>query len=142
MRVVERVLRGRDGEPSAVIFDGRALQSSPESGSRAGYDGANRKNGSKVHIAVDTLGNLLALMVTPANEQEREQVGQLAEKIAELTEGRVKLAYVDQGASSGVVVVEGIACAEATRYEMKPVEQAFADLGKRREQIEQRMRQD
>ena len=73
------------------------MQSSPESGSRAGYDGANRKNGSKVHIAVDTLGNLLALMVTPGNEQEREQVGQLAEKIAELTEGRVKLAYVDQG---------------------------------------------
>ena len=47
-----------------------------------------------------------------------------------------------RGASSGVVVVEGIACAEATRHEMKPVEQAISDLGKRREQIELRMRQD
>ena len=36
-----------------------------------GYDGAKKKNGSKVHIAVDTLGNLLALKVTAANEQER-----------------------------------------------------------------------
>ena len=97
LRIVERILQGRDDEPSAVILDGRTLQSTPESGSRAGYDGAKRKNGSNVHIAVDTLGNLLALTVTPGNEQEREQVGQLAKKIAELTEGRVKLAYVDQG---------------------------------------------
>lgn len=47
-----------------------------------------------------------------------------------------------RGTSSGVVVVEGIACAEATRYETKPVEQAIAEPGKRREQIELRMRQD
>ena len=47
-----------------------------------------------------------------------------------------------RGTSSGVVVVEGIACAEATRHEMKPVEQAIAEPGKRREQIELRMRQD
>ena len=30
-----------------------------------------RKIGSKVHVAVDTLGHLLALVVTPAKEQER-----------------------------------------------------------------------
>jgi hypothetical protein len=46
-----------------AILDGRTLQSTPESGGRAGYDGA-KKNGSKIHIAVDTLGNLLALKVT------------------------------------------------------------------------------
>jgi hypothetical protein len=75
----------------------RTLQSSPESGGRAGYDGAKRRKGSKVHAAVDTLGHLLALHVTPANEQDRAQVGQLAEKVQEVTGQSVELAYVDQG---------------------------------------------
>ena len=97
LRIVERVLKERDQNPSAVIFDGRTLPSMPESGSRAGYDGAKRKNGSKIHVAVETLGKLLALTVTPGNVQEREQVGELAQKIKELADGRVKLAYVDQG---------------------------------------------
>lgn len=73
------------------------MQSTPESGARAGYDGAKRKKGSKVHIAVDTLGHLLALHVTPANEQKRAQVAELAAQVKEATEQSVTLAYVDQG---------------------------------------------
>src|SRR4029453_19198604 len=53
-----------------LILDSRTLQSSPESGHRAGYDGAKRKRGSKVHIAVDTLGQLLALRGGGANEKD------------------------------------------------------------------------
>lgn len=49
------------------------MKATSESAQRAGYDGHKRKYGSKVHIAVDTLGNLLTLRVTAANEQEREQ---------------------------------------------------------------------
>lgn len=97
LRAILRVCAGRNADPSAAIFDGRTMQSTPESGHRAGYDGAKRKKGSKVHIAVDTLGLLLALKVTPANEQERDQVGALAEKIQEVTGESVTLAYVDQG---------------------------------------------
>ncbi len=48
--------QGRAKEPTAAILDSRTLQSTPESGARAGYDGAKRKKGSKVHMAVDTLG--------------------------------------------------------------------------------------
>ena len=73
------------------------MQSTPESGDRAGYDGAKKKNGSKVHAAVDTMGNLLALKVTAANEQEREQVAELAAKVQEVTGGTVEIAFVDQG---------------------------------------------
>ena len=69
----------------------------PESGERAGYDGAKKKKGSKVHAAVDTLGNLLALKITAANEQERAQVAELAAKVQEVTGGTVEIAYVDQG---------------------------------------------
>lgn len=97
LREVLRIAAGKGAKPSAVIFDSRTLQSTPESGKRAEYDGAKRKKGSKTHIAVDTLGNLLALLVTPANEQDRAQVGQLAEKVQSVTGESVELAFVDQG---------------------------------------------
>ncbi len=97
LREVLRVAAGRKQKPSAVIFDSRTLQSTPESGGRAAYDGAKRRKGSKTHIAVDTLGNLLALVVTPANEQDRAQVGELAEAVQEVTGETVELAFVDQG---------------------------------------------
>jgi len=67
LRSIIRVAQARQGQPSAVILDGRTMQSICESGPRAGYDGYKRKRGSKVHIAVDTLGHLLAMHVTPAN---------------------------------------------------------------------------
>lgn len=68
LRSIIRVAQGRQGQPSAMVMDGRTLQSSCESGPRAGYDGYKRKRGSKVHMAVDTLGHLIALTVTPAGE--------------------------------------------------------------------------
>lgn len=98
LRAVLRVAEGRpEVVPSAVIMDSRTLQSTPESGPRAGYDGAKRKRGSKVHIAVDTLGHLLALHVTPACEQDRAQVAVLAEAAQAATGASIELAYVDQG---------------------------------------------
>jgi transposase len=50
-----------------------------------------------VHIAVDTLGQLLALLVTPANEQDRAQVAALAEQVQAVTGETVEVAFVDQG---------------------------------------------
>ena len=97
LRVLLRLAKGRTEQPSAAIFDSRTLQSSPESGARAGYDGAKRRKGSKVHLAVDTLGHLLSLHVTPANEQDRAQVSELAAAVQEVTGHTVELAFVDQG---------------------------------------------
>lgn len=97
LRKVLRLLAERPEEPSAVIVDGRSLRSTPESGGRAGYDGHKRKQGSKVHAAVDTLGHLLALKVTPANEQERGQVGALLAEVQAATGESVQAAFVDQG---------------------------------------------
>lgn len=97
LRTVLRVAAHRHRQPTAVILDSRTLQSTPESGGRAGYDGAKRRKGSKVHAAVDTLGHLLALKVTAANEQDRAQVADLAEAVQAATGENVELAYVDQG---------------------------------------------
>ena len=97
LREVLRVAGGRKAQPSAAIFDSRTLQSSPESGQRAGYDGAKRRKGSKTHLAVDTLGQLLALVVTAADEQDRAQVAQLAQAVQQATGQSVEVAFVDQG---------------------------------------------
>jgi transposase len=97
LRKLLRLLQDRASAPSAVILDGRTLQSVPESGGRAGYDGYKRKKGSKVHVAVDTLGHLLAVTITPANEQERAQVGELCRQVQQATAQQVKIAFADQG---------------------------------------------
>lgn len=97
LRAILRLVLERNEEPSAVILDSRTLQSTPESGKRAGFDGHKKRKGSKVHIAVDTLGHLLALKVTPANAQDREQVAELAQAVQEVTQEKVEVAFVDQG---------------------------------------------
>ncbi len=97
LRVLLRLAQGRKAQPSAAVFDSRTLQSTPESGARAGYDGHKRKKGSKLHAAVDTLGHLLALHVTPADQQDRTQVGELAQAVQEETGQQVEVAFVDQG---------------------------------------------
>lgn len=97
LRMLMREINDRMPQPRAAILDSRTVQSSPESGGRAGYDGHKRRKGSKVHLAVDTLGQLLALLVTPANEQDRAQVGALAQQIQEATGDSVEVAFVDQG---------------------------------------------
>jgi len=97
LRAVLRLAQGRTEDPSAAVLDSRTLRSTPESGSRAAWDGHKRVRGSKLHLAVDTLGHLLALHVTPANADDRSAVSTLAEAVQDATGESVDLAYVDQG---------------------------------------------
>lgn len=120
-----RVVAGHKGQPSSIILDGRTLQSSCESGTRAGYDGYKRKRGSKVHMAVDTLGQLVALTVTPANEQERSQVGELCEAVQIATGQSVEVAWADQG-YTGELAREA---AEEAGIELRVVKLAEARKG-------------
>lgn len=91
LRKMLRLLAERAVQPSAAIIDGRTVQSTPESGGRAGYDGYKRRKGSKVHAAVDTLGHLLALKVTPANQSKRDPVGELAKEVQAATGDAVEI---------------------------------------------------
>ena len=97
LRLLLRMGVGRAAAPSAAILDSRTLQSTPESGARAGFDGHKKRKGSKVHAAVDTLGHLLAVKVTAANEQDRAQVAELAQAVQTATGETVRVAFVDQG---------------------------------------------
>ncbi len=97
LRAVLRLAQGRAPQPTAVILDRRAIQSTPESGPRAGYDGGKKRKGSKVHMAVDTPGHLLALHITPADERDRARVAALCEAVQKVTGESVEIAFVDQG---------------------------------------------
>jgi transposase len=101
LRVLLRLGAGRAPQPTAAILDSRTLQSTPESGSRAGYDGHKKRKGSKIHAAVDTLGDLLALHATPADTQDRNQVARLAAAVQEATGSTVEVGFVDQGYTGG-----------------------------------------
>jgi transposase len=97
---VQSLLRqfgGRKGHPTAVCLDSRTLQPTPESDARAGRGGAKRRKGSKVHTAADTLGHLMALTVTPADQGDRAQLHDFAQQIQHGTGNTIELAYVDLG---------------------------------------------
>ena len=97
LRALLRWSAGRADHPTAVILDSATRQATPESGHRAGYDGHKKRKGSKIHAAVDTLGELLALHVTPADAQDRDQVAALAAAVQAVTGESVELGFVDQG---------------------------------------------
>lgn len=96
LRALLRQAHAREAQPTACILDSRTLQSTPESGARAGYDAAKRRKGTKVHLAVDTLGHPLAVQATPANEQDRDQVAPLVKQVQDVTGGNVEVGYADQ----------------------------------------------
>ena len=97
LRAVLRMAAEREPEPSAVILDSRRLRSSPESRARVGYDGARRKPGSMLHLAVNTPGHVVALHVTPANADDHGEVGRLTSAAQTEVDGRVEKAFADQG---------------------------------------------
>lgn len=125
LRMLLRLAAGKDAQPSAAIVDSRTLRSTPESGVRAGYDGAKRKKGSKLHLAVDTLGHLLALHVTPANADDCAEVGRMAKAIQAATEESVEIAFVDQGYTGD----RAAAAAKAHGIELEVVKLSEAKRG-------------
>lgn len=109
VRMLLRDITDRTPQSRAVIVDSRTLQSTPASGGHAGDDGHIWRNGSTVHLAVDTLGQVLAVVVTPANEQGRAQMTALARRIQEVTGDTMEVAVVDQGATGEQPATEAAA---------------------------------
>jgi len=103
-----RQAKGRNGQPTVAIIDSRTIQSTPESGGHGGYDGAKKRKGSKVHLAVDTLGQYLALTVSPANEQDRAHAGTLVAAVNAATGSSVQVVMADQG-YTGASTAEAVA---------------------------------
>jgi transposase len=101
----DRVRRreGRTTEPTAGIIDSqsvRAAQTVPRAS--RGYDAGKKVNGRKRHIAVDTLGLLLGVLVTAASVQDRDGARPLLEQLRASC-GRIRLVWADGGYAGKLV---------------------------------------
>lgn len=85
LRQLARVAAGRNPHPSAAAIDSQSVHESAEgvvSTATSGFDPHKKVNGRKRHIATDVLGFLIAVIVTPANVQDRDAAMLLLTKAA------------------------------------------------------------
>ena len=91
-----RVAAGHEAYPSAAIIDSQSVKTTTVGGER-GYDGGKRINGRKRHILVDTLGNLLKVVVHPANLPDGEAAKWLLTELPILFWKRLVRIWADGG---------------------------------------------
>jgi putative transposase len=103
LREQVRAAAGRNTTPTAAVIDSqsvRAADTVPKA--TRGWDQAKKVNGRKRHIAVDTAGLLLAVVVTAASTQDRDGAKPLLWNLRRAFPG-VKLTWADGGYAGKLV---------------------------------------
>ena len=101
LRAWIRVSQGRSESPSEVILDSQSVATAPMVNRAVGFDGAKQTKGRKRHCVVDTLGLMMAVVVTAASVDERTGGRQVLQKLHQLgvAAARIYLVWVDGGYS-------------------------------------------
>ncbi|MFH8836317.1 IS5 family transposase [Streptomyces sp. NPDC017868] len=103
LRTLLRALSGKKPEPTAAIIDSQSVKADATVGATTrGYDAGKKTNGRKRHIAVDTLGLLLTVLVTAASVKDNDVGRDLLEQLR-TEHHRIALIWAD-GAYTGWLV--------------------------------------
>jgi transposase len=98
-----RLAAGRTAAPTAAVIDSQSVKGSEMiARARRGYDAGKKINGTKRHIAVDTAGLLLTVLVTAASVQDRDAAKPLLWNLRKAFPS-VKLAWADGGYAGKLV---------------------------------------
>ena len=93
LRGMWRAREQRAEEPTAAIIDSQSVKTSPQGGPK-GYDAAKNVKGRKRHLVTDMLGLLLAVLVHPADVQDRDGASPLVATALRKYPG-IKTLYAD-----------------------------------------------
>jgi putative transposase len=90
-----RKTEGRQVAPTAAIIDSQSVKT-PDQAGESGYDAGKKIKGRKRHLAVDTLGLVLSIMITSAATQDRDAAKNLIGALVQLF-GRLQIIWADGG---------------------------------------------